>query len=63
MTAAPAKVTAAPAAPKGKSFSHRPRHHARRKRGFEAEPKRDRRYENFRDPASHGALLRAPVEL
>ena len=33
--------------PKGKCFAHHARHHARRKRGFEAEPERDRRCENF----------------
>jgi hypothetical protein len=43
--------------PKGKCFAHHARHRTRRKRGFEAEPERDRRSENFHHTASHGALL------
>jgi hypothetical protein len=56
---ASAKVTASaePTMPKGKGFAHRARHHARRERGFETEPERDRRRENFCRPTSHGARL------
>jgi hypothetical protein len=44
--------------PKGKSFAHHARHaSARRERGFETEPERDRRCENFSHPTSHGGLL------
>ncbi len=49
------EVTAA--AGSTKSFAHRARHHARRERGFETEPERDRRCENFSHPTSHGGLL------
>jgi hypothetical protein len=63
----PPKVTAAETAemsaaaestvPKGNSFTHQARHHARRERCFEAEPECHYRCENFRHPTSHGALL------
>jgi arylsulfatase A-like enzyme len=46
--------------PKGKSFAHlarHARHNARRERGFETEPERDRRCKNFSHPTSHGGLL------
>jgi hypothetical protein len=43
--------------PKGKSFAHYARHHARRERGFETEPECDRRCENFSDPTSQGGLV------
>ncbi|MGH6851037.1 MAG: hypothetical protein ACREDD_11420 [Methylocella sp.] len=56
---ATAEVTAAAAVPKGKSFAHDPRRHARRERGLEAEPERQRRCENFPDPTNHCALLPA----
>jgi hypothetical protein len=57
-----AEVTASaeptvPTMPKGKGFADCARHHARRERGFETEPERDRRCENFCDPPSHDGLL------
>jgi hypothetical protein len=60
MTAAEMTAAAGSTVPKGKSFAHHARHHARRERGFETEPERDRRCENFRLPTSHGGFLPPP---
>ena len=63
MTAAEVTAAAKSTVPKGRSFAHHARHHARRERGFKAEPECDRRCENFSHPTSHGALLPVPAEL
>lgn len=61
---AAAKVTAAakPTVAKGRGFTHRARHYTRRERNFESEPERNRRCENFCQPASHGTLLPTAAE-
>jgi hypothetical protein len=51
-----------PTVPKGKGFAHHARHHARRERGFDTEPERDRRCENFCHPPSHDGLLPPAAE-
>jgi hypothetical protein len=57
MTTTEMTAAAGSTVPKGKSFAHYVRHHARRERGFETEPECDRRCENFSDPTSHGGLV------
>jgi hypothetical protein len=57
MTTTEMTAAAGSTVPKGKSFAHYARHHARRERGFETEPECDRRCENFSDPTSHGGLV------
>jgi hypothetical protein len=57
MTTTEMTAAAESTVPKGKSFAHHTRHHARRERCFETEPERDRRCENFSHPTSHGGLL------
>ena len=57
MTTTEMTAAAESTVPKGKSFAHHTRHHARRERCFETEPERDRRCENFSHPTSHGGLV------
>jgi hypothetical protein len=57
MTTAEMTAAAESTVPESKSFAYRARHHTRCERGFETEPERDRRCENFSHPTSHGDLL------